>query len=830
MTRPIRAFLMLRTADDWAVSVCRDLEAVVEAWAARQDAATAGVLHIGFDRPPSAAFEEVVRSHPGRLLVTAAAKFGLPAELVASDFPVGFVGTLPVHLALRGWGYVLEDDPAWHVAEAAPRSVLGDRSGWVAAFVAARPDLAEDFDRALITDEHSYAEREDLLGWDARYRAGQFRFRSLMDGADDDPCAIARAAPPWLTERSFSTFTLPVRASNVLINKNVETVAELGAVGIADVLRWQNFGRKSARDIASALLSALEEGPFSAEAQIARAGAESLRLELQRTLAGLDERERDILSRRMGLGRSAETLQTIAEDYGVTRERIRQIEAKVVKRTIKEAYWDDLLTGKLEALLSGREYPLPLLGIEAVDPWFDGIAQHPEAIRYILANFCGGHIGIVQIDSVDYFGFLQQSEWDAALHEARRVLDFSAGKQWTEHHCKALLAPLIKEASTEFRGLLWEKATTLCHFSEGGQGERILLSYGRGAEQLVEAILAEAGRPLHYSEIVTIAHQQGRTLDPRRAHNAAAAVGILVGRGTYGLEQHFRLTTDQTNLVIDEAESIVLAGPAGRQWHASELYSALVERDVVPEGLDKYVLDFLLRRSSVLRRLGRMAWVQSNVTVSDRLEVREAVIDLLEQAGRPLTTTELRQRLIARRGVNATFQVQPADPLVRVGTGVWGLNDRDLPLKRANQAEFNEKLVHRLAADGHGLHVSELGDLIRNEANGLTPAMAFSIAALDTRMAVSIGQHLYLREWGGPRREALTESVREIMLAADRPMSLDDLGQRASERTGRHIDRARLSASLQSLEAKFDPVGRMWSLPSSMEEADDPDALAEDAA
>jgi RNA polymerase primary sigma factor len=56
---------------------------------------------------------------------------------------------------------------------------------------------------------------------------------------------------------------------------------------------------------------------------------------LRETVSELPSREQEIVRRRFGFGvpdSSEETLEQIGQDHGVTRERIRQIEAKALKR------------------------------------------------------------------------------------------------------------------------------------------------------------------------------------------------------------------------------------------------------------------------------------------------------------------------------------------------------------------------------------------------------------------------------------------------------------------------------------------------------------------
>jgi hypothetical protein len=139
----------------------------------------------------------------------------MPPEYAATDQPVGYADYLPVFLGTQGWGYLLDaQEIKLSVAPAAsPSAPVPQPEGWVEEFLKADVTFREAFRSASIHNEKSYLVNEGLLIRDLRYQSGLFRYRKLIGAHDLDPCAIARAAPPWLQERAFDTLELSVRVS-----------------------------------------------------------------------------------------------------------------------------------------------------------------------------------------------------------------------------------------------------------------------------------------------------------------------------------------------------------------------------------------------------------------------------------------------------------------------------------------------------------------------------------------------------------------------------------------------------------------------------------------
>jgi len=800
----LRAFLMLRhPTAEWEINVFHSLEDLVRAWDNRAEREATAVLHCGFVRRTARSFEAIAVEHPGQVLLTAGGRHALPGSFRTTEFAVGFVDEEPVYLGLEGWGYSVAApiEPA--------KFDLPSFVGWVGDYVRAESGDAAALLEAKIFDEASYGEFEDCLSQDLRERLGRFRLNALVHGQDQDPCIIAKHAPPWAADLELESFGLTVRLGNVFVRQGIRTIADLAGYTIDDLFALQNFGRRSARDLVDTLTRAMNAGVQTKEAVVQALIEKPLLTLVDQTLSRLTDRQQDILRRRMGWNAQPETLADIGEGYGITRERVRQIEDKTVKQIVREEYWDDLLAEKLAAMLVDRDYPLPVMGAEALDSWFEGFGSRAPTIRYLLANMCNSRVSIVTVEGIDYLSFMNPDTWLELVTSGRQLLQGAVDQNWSRAHCRHLVTGLLPDNSREFATVLWEKSSHLCHFA-GDSDNDVLVAYGRGAEHIVEAVLEQSDRPLHFSEIAVLASERaGRAIDERRVHSAAAEVGLVLGRGTYGLARHLGLETNVLMTLAEEASALVTEGPPGRQWHASELAAALVDTDIALGVCpDKYVVNAALTLYGSLKPLGRLVWINSGASNSGaRVDLRQAMVKTLDHAGVPLSSAELYQRLVAIRGINDGWVIAASDPVIRLGSGLWGLNDRDLPIKRSEQPALLQSIVAILEKRNAGLHTSELSEHLPAD---LSPRTFLGLASLDPRLQVSWGQYIFLKVWGDPRRQSISAACLEVLRCVG-PLQFDELYMAVSDQVGRRFARTDLSSTLQSIEARMDASNR-WSL------------------
>ena len=100
--------------------------------------------------------------------------------------------------------------------------------------------------------------------------------------------------------------------------------------------------------------------------------------------------------------------------------------------------------------------------------------------------------------------------------------------------------------------------------------------------------------------------------------------------------------------------------------------------------------------------------------------------------------------MIAVRGINQGMQFAAVDPVIKLDSSTWALNDRDLSLKRSEQPSFLEQVAERLRSRGGGIHISECQDVF---GDCVPPRALFCLASSDPRFQIGPGRILGLREW-----------------------------------------------------------------------------------
>jgi len=691
-----------------------------------------------------------------------------------------------------------------------------------------------------VIDDETYLAKENSLPPPLRNSLGDARFRWRCPNPPTVENIIDHIAttPPWFQSLPIEILKLSTRPANIMSTKSIRLIGDFRRYKADEVFAFRNMGSGSFNELGARLIEVLSGGVTSPvvrsylnneQPQITNRDGEcsdtpptvnaTTFAEALEVALGLlkKDRERRIMEMRMGTDGDPMTLQQIGDAMGVVRERIRQIESRCVGRMKVLPFWNGVLGPKIRRILEQRDDYLPPHGLEVIDPALKGAAKSINTLEYILERFVESELHIVKESGLCFVTEIGQQEWLDAVREARKFLDTLADERVTVDAARSMVDGLLVGRGRELREELWHAAEKYAHFADGK-----LVAYGYGAEHIVRTVLESSERPMHYSEILRVTQEKGYDYDLGRVHSAAAEVGLLYGRGTFGTMRHFPLNEAETRLVVSETEDLVEWEGATRQWHAREICDRLEERGIDCGGnLTPYVVSIALSRSKHLTYLGRMVWASKSsgaVGVANRLDMHQAVVSILIENGGPMLSDEIKDRLATERGVNCFFQIQPEGPLVRVAAGVWGLMDRDIPFSGEESRRVINALRKALVAKNKGIHSSELIDEIAGIEPVvrlvIDPILLFGLAQKFEGFSVSKGQYLYLSEWGKPRRMNMSRAILRVLEAAGRNgVTIQEGMARVSELLERPFPPNLLFGQLSfHLGAVYDEVSKRWRL------------------
>ncbi len=271
--------------------------------------------------------------------------------------------------------------------------------------------------------------------------------------------------------------------------------------------------------------------------------------------ASLGSRERDVLRGRFGLdGNEPMTLQAIGDRYGITRERVRQIEAGALLELRRSAsehpYVRRITDAAVKELRSQggvtREDSL-LANLKQVLADRSADVMFGNVVRFVLEF--SKKFSFYRDSGADWHSYWYLSKEDRRKAEAfvsNVIAKAKAEKnKILSGNFPATLATQAKAA--KLPAAVAENFVSLSKsFVRGPFGEAGLAEWAevnpKTARDWAYAVLKREGKPLHFSDLSRIigSHRKDKRTNLQTIHNELIKDDrfVLVGRGLYGLREH----------------------------------------------------------------------------------------------------------------------------------------------------------------------------------------------------------------------------------------------------------------------------------------------------
>ena len=741
--------------DAIGVEAFRDVASARQKWLqlSQMNPETRGMLFAGSSRPGVQDVESVILPWNGLLLISESCRWLLPLDWSTFDRAVEGVSAssqfpeMGLYIGRNGWGYS-EDQ---------------------AAEAQRRVQMPPEASAASHTDSHIVA----------RDHAGFLAALSAM--GEDDPFLIARHLPDWALGVPFDQLPLTVRCRNVLQKQRVVRLADLGKFTREEAMDWQNFGRSSVKDLGTALVSFLREGPAQLSSREELPDVLELPPLLQclrQSTTVMSEREAFVWKARMGLDGPSMTLEQLAKLHGVTRERIRQIEAKTLRNYRQLNPWVDAIGPRVNVALHNRDTALFVEDLEQQDSWFAGIAEQPEVLGTLFEYFGPAQLHVWRSDGKALITTIERSEWFILKRSILATLRSLTDHDFSQGDVELTVKSALGGTASALTSLMLAELRPYLRFADGEGDNCRLLSVGMGLTAEIRAIIQNSREPLHYSEVAAQCEASlGRAVNQQQVNNTLAAfedtflISVVEHTGSVVTS---RYPSRSGYGILNLADEIVLTDPNLRQWHTDEILAEIGH--IKPELaaiLDKYLLNAILSASEQIVVMGRMVRIAKKFQGDiprQRIEIQDACVRLLRDAGRPLDNRELKEQLSSIRGMSPFFALSPNAEMARILPGVWGLISRDFASTSTERQTVLDQLYSALVERQAPIHMRDLRTIVYENQilpSGMTPYMVMNLAQSDSRMHVYRGRYIGLEGWESLIAEMYDEDVESPHMTLD---------------------------------------------------------------
>ncbi len=301
---------------------------------------------------------------------------------------------------------------------------------------------------------------------------------------------------------------------------------------------------------------------------------------LENILITLNQREKDIILKRYGIYNDTETLESIARDYNLSRERIRQIQNQALNKIIPILNTDK----RIYSIIERTKIFLKPLGIKKATILFDLLQKemnfNEKDLRiYRFFTLFSKNIVFHQTDE-NFYSFYAQEEkvYTVSRHTLKKIYLYLLENQ-QDIHLEEKIIEFVKEEIKkhlkinpnrddilEFLKILKNIAKNPFNF--WGLKTHKFISPNCLRDKIYLILLQEK-RPLHFSQIyqrlkefqekedecISISWRKDYNLESIKNELIRHQDFIFLGKGTYGLREWNLTSGDAKSLMIDFLKS-----------------------------------------------------------------------------------------------------------------------------------------------------------------------------------------------------------------------------------------------------------------------------------
>lgn len=285
----------------------------------------------------------------------------------------------------------------------------------------------------------------------------------------------------------------------------------------------------------------------------------------ERILENLPERSKEVLEKRFGLkeGEPRQTLDSIGQNYGITRERIRQIE-NAAKKLILET---EKLTSHTQSAVDELKKVIDsyggVVGEKELLENFTKDEDTQDHIHFIL-NLSEPFFEVKKQEYKDKVWYTQEESYEAFEKSLEKLYkDLETDEVLTEQEILDKFSDKLSQFTDNKKILKNDTVKRLIGLSKkiasnelgqwGSANSRNIAT--KGVKDCAYLILKEDGEPLHFTEITKeIANRFNRQVNTATVHNELIKDSrfILIGRGKYGLTEWNRYSGGTVAEVIED--------------------------------------------------------------------------------------------------------------------------------------------------------------------------------------------------------------------------------------------------------------------------------------